>query len=224
MKKVAITEKNQDEIDRLVKRIPFFSSVLAGSEAQFDTLLDLADIVEVSAGETVIRKGDTDMYLYFLLKGQLTVFPDDDPYSSQLNYISPGEVFGILSMITNTPRSAMIKADENARSIFLFKLNFAYLNDDSAKSELKLQTKIEFYRMAANYVRWTLEMKKMADPKHPLVAMMMKLPLLKAPKGTNEELQALKEQTKSMAELLFQWNESDIGASDTEQATIIRQH
>ena len=224
MKKLAITEQNQDEIYRLIKRIPFFSSVLASSEAQFETLLDLADIVEVSAGETVIRKGDTDMYLFFLLKGQLTVYLDDDPYSSRLNYISPGEVFGILSMITNTPRSAMIKADENARSILLFKLNFAYLNDDSAKSELKLQTKIEFYRMAANYVRWTLEMKKMADPKNPLTAKMLKLPLLKAPKNTNEELQALKEQTKSMAELLFQWNESDMDAGGSQEAAISRQH
>lgn len=210
MKKLAITEQNQDEIHRLIKRIPFFSSVLNESTDQFDRLLDLADIIEVDAGETVIRKGDTDMYLFFLLKGQLTVFLDDDPYSSRVNYISPGELFGMLSMITHTPRSAMIKADENAKSILLFQLNFAYLNDDSANSELSLPTKLSFYRMAAHHVRWTLEQKKMADPKNPLVSQMMKLPLLKATRDTAEELHALKEQTKSLSELLFMWNEHDM--------------
>ena len=210
MKKLAITEQNQDEIHRLIKRIPFFSSVLNECPEQFDRLLDLADIIEVDAGETVIRKGDTDMYLFFLLKGQLTVFLDDDPYSSRVNYISPGELFGMLSMITHTPRSAMIKADENAKSILLFQLNFAYINDDSPSSELSLQTKILFYRMAAHHVRWTLEQKKMAHPRHPLVSEMLKLPLPKAPKGTAEELSALKQQTKRLSELLFMWNEYDM--------------
>lgn len=211
MKKIAINEQNQDEIHRLIKRIPFFNSVLSSSAEQFDRLLELSEIMEVQAGETVIRKGDTDMYLYFLLKGQLTVFLDDDPYSSRLSYISPGEVFGILSMVTHTPRSAMIKADENAKSILLYKLNFAYLNDDSAKSVLKLPTKLHFYRMAVHNIRWTLEQKKMADPKHPLVGNMLKLPIPKAPKDTPEELAALKEQTKGLSDLLLLWNEHDMG-------------
>ena len=209
MKKLAISEQNHDEIHRLLKRIPFFNSVLGFSPEQFDKLAELADIIEVQAGETVIRKGDTDMYLYFLLKGQLTVFLDDDPYSSRVSYVSPGELFGMLSMITHTPRSAMIKADENAKSILLYKLNFAYFNDDSAKSELQLQTKILFYRMVAHHVRWTLEQKKMAEPKHPMTSRMLKLPIMKAPKDTPEELQALKEQTKSLSELLLLWNEYD---------------
>lgn len=211
MKRISITEQNKDEIDRLIKRIPFFSAVNTSSEEQFERLLELGEIVEVQAGETVIRKGATDMYLYFLLKGQLAVYLDDESSSSRINYVSPGEVFGILSMVTHTPRSAMIKADENAKSILLYKLTFAYLNDDSAKSVLKLPTKLHFYRMAVHNIRWTLEQKKMADPKHPLVANMLKLPIVKAPKDTLDELAALKDQTKRLSDILLMWNDHDMG-------------
>lgn len=207
MKKISITEQNKDDIYRIVKRIPFFSSVFTSSVEQFEKLLSLGEIIEVQANETVIHKGDTDLYLYFLLKGQLTVFSDENPHAQQLNSISPGEVFGLLSMLTYTPRSATIKASRDAKSILLFKLNFAYLNDDSSKSELDLNSKLHFYRMAVHNIRWTLEQNKMADPKHPLISQMLKLPIPKAAKNTVAELSELKEQSKRLSDLLLQWNE-----------------
>jgi hypothetical protein len=146
-----------------------------------------------------------------LLRGQLAVFLDDEPNAMSVNYLSPGEVFGILSMITNTPRSAYIKADENAKNTLLYKLNFAYLTDESPTSEIHLLTKIQFYRMAVHNVRWTLEMNKMQNPGHPLVSVLMKMPFINPPKDTIEELKALKEQAKSLSELLYLWNEYDGG-------------
>jgi CRP/FNR family transcriptional regulator, cyclic AMP receptor protein len=211
VKRIAINEQNLEEIQRLAKRIPFFSDVLASNPAQFDKMFELAEIVEAQPGETIINKGDTDMYLYFLLKGRLAVYLTDSPDATHLNYVSPGEVFGVLSMVTHTPRSAKIIADKNARSILLFKMNFAYFNDDSTRSELDLNTKLHFYRMVVNNIRWTLEQNKMADPKHPLVSQLLKLPIPKASKGSAEELVELKDQTRRLSDLLLQWNEFDFG-------------
>lgn len=217
MKKISITEQNQDDIHRIVKRIPFFSSVLASSAEQFNKLLALGEIIEVQADEAVIHKGDTDLYLYFLLKGQLAVYADTESYAEPINTISPGEVFGLLSMLTYTPRSATIKASKESKSTLLFKLNFAYLNDDSSRSELDLNSKLHFYRMAVHNIRWTLEQNKMADPKHPLVSQILKLPIPKAEKNTVAELSELKEQSKRLSDLLLQWN-----AYESADKTVIR--
>jgi CRP/FNR family cyclic AMP-dependent transcriptional regulator len=198
-----------EDVERLLKRIPFFNDVSKQSEQQFLNLIELADIREVAPGDTLIHKGETDMYLYFLLKGKLAVFLEDTAQAPAISHITPGEVFGILSMITATPRSAFIKADTGARSSIIYKLNFAFLADESDTSKLSLETKLIFYRMAVHNIRWTVEQKKMANPKHPLVGLILKLPFIKAEKGTQEELIALKEQAKSLSEIIFLWNEHD---------------
>lgn len=198
-----------EDVERLLKRIPFFNDVAKHSDLQFHTLIELGDIIEIDPGETIIRKGETDMYLYFLLKGQLAVFMDDTTASPPINLINPGEVFGILSMITATPRSAFIKADTSAKSTLLYKLNFAYLADETATSKLSLATRLIFYRMAVFNIRWMLEQKKMADPRHPMVATLLKLPIIKADKDTVDELDALKQQARNMSEIVFKWNEYD---------------
>ena len=209
MQKSFSSNVSVDDVERLLKRIPFFNDVAKQSDHQFQTLIDLADIIEVGPAETIIRKGETDMYLYFLLKGQLAVLMEDGPSATPINHINPGEVFGILSMITATPRSAFIKTDKSAKSNLLYKLNFAYLADESTVSRISLPTKLIFYRMAVFNIRWMLEQKKMADPRHPLVSSLLKLPILKAEKDTMEELMTLKQQAKSMSEIVFKWNEYD---------------
>ncbi len=214
MQKVSSSSYTTEDVERLLKRIPFFNDVSKQSDLQFFNLIDLADILEVAPGESIIRKGETDMYLYFLLKGQLAVFLEDSPSAQPVSKISPGEVFGILSMITATPRSAFIKADANTKSSLVYKLNFAFLADESSTSKLSLETKLIFYRMAVFNIRWMLEQKKMADPKHPLVALMLKLPFIKAEKGTTEELHALKQQAKSLSEIIFLWNDYDKSDGD----------
>jgi CRP/FNR family cyclic AMP-dependent transcriptional regulator len=204
---IGATEHTDLDTERLIRRIPFFNEIFESSEEQLGILLSLSDVLEVSAGETVIEKGDTDMSLYFLLKGQLGVYLDSDS-TEAINYISPGEVFGILSMMTQTPRSAFIKADENAKSTLLFKLDFGYLTDNSLMAKLSLDTRLIFYRMALHNIRWTLERNKMSDPNHHLVEKIRKLPFVSAPKGTQEELDVLKEQALSLSDILFEWNSS----------------
>lgn len=218
MQKLFSNNISSDDVERLLKRIPFFNDVCKQSDQQFQNLIDLADIQEIHPGETIIRQGETDMYLYFLLKGKLAVFLSEDDKQA-VGFINPGEVFGILSMITATPRSAFIKSDDNTRSSITYKLNFAFLADESTTSKLSLETKLIFYRMAVHNIRWTVEQKKMAAPKHPLVSLLLKLPFIKAEKGSHEELIALKEQAKSLSEIIFLWNEHDKNATEANAAS-----
>ncbi len=49
---------------------------------------------------------------------------------------------------------------------------------------------------------------RFANPDHPLVAELRKVPLITKPRGTQEELQALHQQAHALAQLLCDWNES----------------
>lgn len=205
-----LTHSERLEIDseRLVRRIPFFNSVYESSSQQFSLMMDLAEIIRCEPGETIIRKDDNDMKLYFLLKGQLEVYLDNGKQGNAISSINPGEVFGILSMVTNTRRSAFIRSQDNKKASVLFSLDFSYISDANVQSKLHTDTKLIFYRMAVHNIRWTLELNKMSDPNNILVAEIRKVPVIHPGKGGEEELVALKEQAKAMSDLLFQWNAS----------------
>lgn len=208
MKQVNRSDYPAERIQRLFSGIPFFNEVLRADPAQFEQLMDLCELLEAEAGDTVIRQGDTDSCLYFLLRGQLAVMAGNGAGEDQpLNYISPGEVFGTLAMIRGTPRTATIRVDDNAREAVLAKLDYQHFNDIRDFSVLTLDSKLGFYRMVVHNIRWTLEMNKMQDPSNPLVSALRKVPLYTGPKGGEEELQALNEQANGLADLLCQWNE-----------------
>ena len=197
-----------DRIQRLFSGIPFFNEVLREDPDQFEALMALCEIYEASPGDTVIRQGDSDSCLYFLLRGQLAVMGHNGQTDQVLNYISPGEVFGTLAMIRGTPRTATIRVDESAREAVLARLDYTHFSNINDFSVLKLATKLGFYRMVVHNIRWTLEVNKMQDPGNPLVTEMRKVPLYTGPKGAEEELQALHSQAHGLADLLCRWNET----------------
>ena len=71
MEQINRAEYPLERIQRLLSGIPFFNEVAKESEQQLSRLLECSDIMQARPGEEVIRQGDTDTYLYFLLKGQL---------------------------------------------------------------------------------------------------------------------------------------------------------
>ena len=201
-------EKLEVDSERLIRRIPFFNSVYENSAQQFGLLMELAEIIRCDGNETVIRKGDDDMKLYFLLKGQLGVYLQDALSAESINTINPGEVFGILSMVSSVNRSAYIRNQHAEKPVYLFRLDFCYISDESNESQLTLETKLIFYRMAIHHIRWTLELNKISDPNHKLVSEIRKLPFKQVDKDSVEELEMLKEQAQAMSNILFQWNQS----------------
>lgn len=208
MEPINRSEYPLERIQRLLSGIPFFNEVLRDSEQQFSRLLECSDILQARAGEAVIRQGDSDTYLYFLLKGQLAVMAGNDAAAQVLNYISPGEVFGALAMILATPRTASIRVDESAREAIVARLNYADFSNITEFSYLSLETKLAFYRMLVHNIRWTLEVNKMHSPQHELVSKLRTVPLFTGSKGSTEELAALREQAHTLADILCLWNES----------------
>jgi len=202
MQKLSRIEYNTEALQRLVRSVTFFKDIVKVDPTQFDLLLSVSEFVQGSAGETILHKGNEDKVLYFLLKGQMSVFCEDEGES--LNIINPGEVFGALSMVTGRGRSATVKAETD---VVLLGIDFRYFNDIEDFSLFTLETKLIAYRMMLHNIRWNLEVNKMKYPEHPLNKKLLKTPIFKGEKGSKAELLSLAEQAQILADLLCEWND-----------------
>lgn len=202
MQKLSRVEYNTESLQRLVRSVTFFKDIVKFNQSQFDLLLSVSEFVQAQAGETVLQKGNQDQVLYFLLKGQMSVYSEDDGES--LNIIHPGEVFGALSMVTGSGRSATVIAETD---VILLGIDFKYFREIEDFSLFTIETKLIAYRMMLHNIRWNLELNKMQDPANELNKKLMKLPIYKGEKGGKDELVALHEQSRLLAELLCEWND-----------------
>jgi CRP-like cAMP-binding protein len=202
MQKLSRVEYSKESLQRLVRSVTFFKDVVRVNSEQFDLLLSVSEFVQAQAGETVLQKGNQDQVLYFLLKGQMSVFCEDEGVS--LNIIHPGEVCGALSMVTGRGRCATVKAEAD---VILLGIDFKYFHDIEDFSLFSIETKLIAYRMMLHNIRWNLEVNKMQYPTHELNKKLLKLPIYKGEKGNKEELLALHEQSRLLADLLCEWND-----------------
>lgn len=208
MQRVTKEEYPLDSLQRILNGVTFFKELIQNDESQFEVLMSIAQIVTAEPNETIIQKGDYSNSLYFLLRGQLSVFVADDGTDEEqvLNEINAGEVFGVMSMLLTQPRSASVRS--NAKPVLLAGIDFKHFSDIQDFTLFSLETKLTFYRMVANNLRWMLERKKMENPQHPLVGNLYKIPLFSGQKGGQDELDALFKQANLLAQLVSEWNDS----------------
>lgn len=215
MQSLAVTKDLVEKIEGLLKRIPFFKKFHDESPILFQRIIHLAEIIEVDTDEYILKKGQKNDGVYFLLKGQLDVLLEEDSAPSALNQILPGEMFGIISMMTGDNRSASIKTTSSHKKHLIFKLDNEFISGTSRHSQLTLNIQINFYRFALDNIRWLLEQQKMALPDAELLQALREKRFLPI-SNTHDlsELEALKEQCKIMAEFVVLWNQKRIRVSE----------
>jgi len=211
MRRVTQEEYPLETLHRAVNSVTFFKDLIHTDSAQFELLMSVSQFVTADPGEIIIHKGEDANILYFLLKGQLAVMADDD-HDEVIGEINPGEMFGVMAMLLNFQRSASIKVSD--KKVLLAGIDFQHFSDLEDFSLFSLSTKISFFRMLSNNLRWTLERRKMEMPDHPLIAKLRKIPIVMAEKNSQQELNGLYEQTKQLAALVKEWNESMVPESN----------
>lgn len=205
MRRVTQADYPLETLHRAVNSVTFFKDLIQSDSDQFELLMSVSQFVTADPGEVIIHQGDDANILYFPLKGQLQVMADDE-HEEVIGEINPGEMFGVMAMLLNFKRSASIKVSD--RQVLLAGVDFQYFADLDDFTLFSLKTKITFFRMLANNLRWTLERNKMQLPDHPLVAELRKIPIVIADNNSNDELHKLHHQAHELAKLVKAWNES----------------
>lgn len=211
-----------EEVQALLRRIPFFKELQKHEDGQLDLLLGYSCIVELDPGETIMRRGDRGSWLYFLIKGRLSVYLDSPDQTEALNQITPGELFGDLALLCDHERKATVAADKGSKKALLFATDFKPFGDITQFNTVGLNTKLVFYRTMVHSIRWRLEVKRMESADHPLAIELRQAPSYSGEKGLVEELESLHQQAQFLASVLDRWNSEGGGVQDVVVAGVAK--
>jgi signal-transduction protein with cAMP-binding, CBS, and nucleotidyltransferase domain len=210
MKTTPYADYPHSKIASSLKNIPFFEDLLIDNPEQQKLLFDNASIMELGGGDVLIQKGQTDRAFYFLLKGELAVYPTEKLSSffkkaEPIGHLSEGQLFGALAMMTGNPRNATIAAEKGSSAVvFACDCTIFFALEDF--SIVTLATKLTLFRMVSNSIRFRLESYKGRDPNHPLAQEYAQIPKFTGDKDSVDELRYLSEQVEKYASLLERWN------------------
>ena len=100
-----------------LREVPLFSEM---DEQEVAGIREIMDVMKFKEGQIIIREGDTGDLFYVVTEGQAEIIVRDaDGSDVVLHVAGPGDFFGELSMLTNEPRSARVRAAEPVTTLVL---------------------------------------------------------------------------------------------------------
>jgi CRP/FNR family cyclic AMP-dependent transcriptional regulator len=112
-------------VDRL-RSLPLFANV---HDDALERLARVATEFEVPAGQVLVEIGQPGSGMFVVEEGDVAV---DLPSGGEI-VLGPGEFFGEMSLLTDDPHSARVRAKTAVRCIALSRRDFAALLDDEPK-------------------------------------------------------------------------------------------
>jgi Ni/Fe-hydrogenase subunit HybB-like protein len=107
-------EANDLDLEELVKYLPELGSVPANELAA--AAAD-AQVINAVAGDMLLRQGDEDTYVFFVVKGHVVVRREEDGRARITRSIGPGEIFGESSALAHNARTASAFAEDDSKII-----------------------------------------------------------------------------------------------------------
>lgn len=100
-----------------LREVPLFSEMDAQEVAGIRAIMEE---MKFKPGQVIIREGEVGDLFYVITEGQVEIIiRDADGSDMVLHKAGPGEFFGELSMLTNEPRSARVRAVEPVTALAL---------------------------------------------------------------------------------------------------------
>jgi CRP-like cAMP-binding protein len=114
----------------------------------------VTDVIEIKAGEYLMRDGEESTQMYYLQSGSLAVFKVKGAAEQQIGTIYSGELVGEMSFLDKQPRSASVKAISDCKLMTIPHEKFEnYFNDQPAWYKALINTLLERLRKANNRIR-----------------------------------------------------------------------
>jgi len=100
-----------------LREVPLFSEM---DEQEVAGIRAIMEEMKFKPGQIIIREGETGDLFYVVTEGQVEVLVRDADGSDIILHVAgPGDFFGELSMLTNQPRSARVRAVDQVTTLVL---------------------------------------------------------------------------------------------------------
>lgn len=99
--------------------VPLFAQSL--TPEQLDALAAQANTVAFEAGSAIVTERDSGTTMYVIVDGSVAVTIDDGTGKRSVATLTPGKIFGEISLLTGLPRLGMVTAEGRVEAIEITK-------------------------------------------------------------------------------------------------------
>src|SRR5262245_62783864 len=100
-----------ENYSELIPKFPLFKGFTSNGAKR---LLDAGEVKQHEAGAVLLKEGDAADFVLLVLTGALEVFVDREGQHLALNEAEPGDILGELAVLCGIPRSASVRAKNDA--------------------------------------------------------------------------------------------------------------
>jgi len=135
----------------LLARVPLFEGF---APRELDALVPAARAVATKARQEIFHKGDAGSQLFVVVEGRLKALTTSSEGDDVVfGIMGPGEVFGEVALLSDSPRSATIRAIERCQLLALDRRDFlAFLKKNPEAAVRMLGVLVERLRRASEFV------------------------------------------------------------------------
>jgi CRP-like cAMP-binding protein len=126
---MAVLHRNT-KID-LIRRAPLFSNC---SKKELEAIAGIADEIDLPKGKTLIREGERGREFFVLLEGTADVFKG----KRKISTMGPGDFFGEIALISDSPRTATVVARTPLRALVITDRAFRTLLEQQPQLQVKV--------------------------------------------------------------------------------------
>jgi CRP/FNR family transcriptional regulator, cyclic AMP receptor protein len=108
----------------LIRHAPLFAHV---SKRQLEQIAQIADEIDLGEGKEMTEQGARGREFFVLLEGSADVKKD----GRRINTLGPGDFFGEIALVSDTPRTATVVSTSPVRALVITDRAFKRLIKDS---------------------------------------------------------------------------------------------
>jgi len=135
-----------------LRKLPLFSGL---ADADIQVIQDTCREERLNAGELVFLEGEAGDKLYIIVEGSVEIWKDYHTASADLLSIyGPGQMFGEMALIDNSPRSASVIVRQDCRLLTMERADFNRMIQTNPISQSIMRSLSEIIRnRTSNYVQ-----------------------------------------------------------------------
>jgi CRP/FNR family transcriptional regulator, cyclic AMP receptor protein len=116
----------------LISRVPLFAGC---SKKELEQIASIADEIDLSEGKELTHEGAAGREFFVILEGSADVFQGEE----KINTLGEGDFFGEIALISEGPRTAMVKATSPLRALVVTDRSFRRLVQESPEIDQKVR-------------------------------------------------------------------------------------